>query len=199
MTPTSNPKELIEQAPIEGLLRDIARKRTASMRWNTHTMLMFYALLVIVALLRLEGVNIYVVMALASAGLLIVWFISRMRWKKLETKLYKEELDNFQKMVAIRDKEPIAVQSEQHDDSLLSDRELEVLVQIAEGMINKQIAVTLGISTQTVKNHISHILAKLGVEDRTSAVLFAVAHGWISIDSPVKKAGKKTGVLKRRE
>jgi DNA-binding CsgD family transcriptional regulator len=199
MTPTPKPKELIEQAPIEGLLRDIARKRTASMRWNTHTMLMFYALLVIVALLRLEGVNIYVVMALASAGLLIVWFISRMRWKKLETKLYKEELDNFQKMVAIRDSESITVQSEKHDDSPLSDRELEVLVQIAEGMINKQIAITLGISTQTVKNHISHILTKLGVEDRTSAVLFAVAHGWISIDSPAKKEGKKSGVLKRRE
>jgi DNA-binding CsgD family transcriptional regulator len=193
------PKEWIEQTPIEGLLRDIARKRTASMRWNTHTMLIFYALLVIVALLRLEGVNIYVVMGFASLGLIVVWLISRMRWKKLEKKLYKEELDNFQKMATLKNSEPIAVQSEQHDDSPLSDRELEVLVQIAEGMINKQIAVALGISTQTVKNHISHILTKLGVDDRTSAVLFAIAHGWISIDSPVKKVVKKAGVARRGE
>jgi len=162
-------------------------------------MLIFYALLVIVALLRFEGVNIYIVMAFAAAGLLVVWLVSRTRWKKLEKKLYEEELDNFQKMVTLKNSEPIAVQSEQRDDSPLSDRELEVLLQIAQGMINKQIAVTLGISTQTVKNHISHILTKLGVQDRTSAVLFAVAHGWISIDPTVNKAVKNFGVKKRDE
>ena len=199
MTQTPDPKEWIEERPIEGLLRDIARKRMASMRWNTHTMLIFYALLVIVALLRFEGVNIYIVMAFAAAGLLVVWLVSRTRWKKLEKKLYEEELDNFQKMVTLKNSEPLVVQSEQRDDSPLSDRELEVLLQIAQGMINKQIAFTLGISTQTVKNHISHILTKLGVEDRTSAVLFAVAHGWISIDPTMKKAVKNFGVKKRDE
>jgi DNA-binding CsgD family transcriptional regulator len=197
MTQASGPEGLIEQTPIEGLLRDIARKRTASLRWNAHTVLAFYALLVIIALLRLEGVNIYIVMGCASLGLLIVWLISRIRWRKLERRLYQEELNNFQKMIDIKNSEPADVSTEKQSDSPLSDRELEVLKQIAQGMINKQIAVALGISTQTVKNHISHILTKLGVEDRTSAVLYAVAHGWINIDGMVKRNMKKPDNVKK--
>lgn len=61
----------------------------------------------------------------------------------------------------------------------LSDREIEVLERIAEGGSNKEIADTLGISTQTVKNHISSILRKLSLNDRTQAVLYALRRGWI--------------------
>ncbi len=61
----------------------------------------------------------------------------------------------------------------------LSDREIEVLERIASGGSNKEIADTLGISTQTVKNHISSILRKLSLNDRTQAVLYALRRGWI--------------------
>jgi two-component system response regulator DegU len=61
----------------------------------------------------------------------------------------------------------------------LSDREIEVLERIASGGSNKDIADTLGISTQTVKNHISSILRKLSLNDRTQAVLYALRRGWI--------------------
>ncbi len=61
----------------------------------------------------------------------------------------------------------------------LSEREIEVLEHIAGGGSNKDIADTLGISTQTVKNHISSILRKLSLNDRTQAVLFALRRGWI--------------------
>lgn len=60
-----------------------------------------------------------------------------------------------------------------------SDRELEVLERIARGGSNKEIADELGISTQTVKNHISSILRKLSLSDRTQAVLYALRRGWI--------------------
>ena len=64
----------------------------------------------------------------------------------------------------------------------LSQRELEVLRQVAQGHINKEIAHLLGISEQTVKNHITSILRKLDVNDRTQAVLFGIRHGWISLE-----------------
>lgn len=63
----------------------------------------------------------------------------------------------------------------------LSTREIEVLDHIARGSSNKQIARTLKISDQTVKNHITSILRKLGVNDRTQAVVFALRRGWIKM------------------
>ncbi|HEX9014699.1 MAG TPA: response regulator transcription factor [Chloroflexota bacterium] len=64
----------------------------------------------------------------------------------------------------------------------LSNREIEVLDLIAHGNSNKEIAKELGISDQTVKNHITSILRKLAVNDRTQAVVFAIRHGWIKMD-----------------
>ena len=61
----------------------------------------------------------------------------------------------------------------------LSPREVEILDNIAQGMTNKQVAYQLSISEQTVKNHMSSILRKLAVNDRTQAVVYAMRQGWI--------------------
>ncbi len=63
----------------------------------------------------------------------------------------------------------------------LSDRELEVLTCVVKGMSNKEIASSLGISHQTVKNHVTSILRKFGVEDRTQAVVYALKRGWVKL------------------
>ncbi len=63
----------------------------------------------------------------------------------------------------------------------LSNREVEILDYISRGNSNKEIAKSLGISDQTVKNHITSILKKLNVNDRTAAVVHALRHGWIKI------------------
>jgi DNA-binding NarL/FixJ family response regulator len=63
----------------------------------------------------------------------------------------------------------------------LTDRETEVLALVAGGLRNREIAVELGLSTQTVKNHLSAILHKLGAPNRTRAVMYAVRHGWLVI------------------
>ncbi|HEX8992521.1 MAG TPA: response regulator transcription factor [Anaerolineales bacterium] len=63
----------------------------------------------------------------------------------------------------------------------LSEREMEVLECVVEGMSNKEIAGRLGISHQTVKNHVTSILRKFGVEDRTQAVVYALKHGWVQL------------------
>jgi DNA-binding NarL/FixJ family response regulator len=61
----------------------------------------------------------------------------------------------------------------------LSPREVEILDNIAQGLTNKQVAYALSISEQTVKNHMSSILRKLSVNDRTQAVVYAMRQGWI--------------------
>jgi NarL family two-component system response regulator LiaR len=59
----------------------------------------------------------------------------------------------------------------------LTPRELEVLRLIARGRSNKVIALELGMAEKTVKTHVSHLLAKLGLADRTQAALYAVREG----------------------
>jgi len=64
----------------------------------------------------------------------------------------------------------------------LSVREMDVLTCVTQGMSNKEIARKLNISQQTVKNHVTSLLRKIGVEDRTQAALYALRHGWVRLD-----------------
>ena len=63
----------------------------------------------------------------------------------------------------------------------LTKRELEVLIFVAKGNFNKDIAISLNISERTVKNHISNIFRKIDVEDRTQAAVFAIKNNLIKI------------------
>jgi NarL family two-component system response regulator LiaR len=65
----------------------------------------------------------------------------------------------------------------------LTEREIEVLQQLARGKSNKEIAATLVIAEKTVRTHVSNILGKLGVNSRTQAALHAVRCGLVSLDS----------------
>lgn len=64
----------------------------------------------------------------------------------------------------------------------LSPREMEILEHVTRGMSNKEIAYKLGISHQTVKNHMTAILRKLRVDDRTQAAVYALRHGWVRLE-----------------
>lgn len=63
----------------------------------------------------------------------------------------------------------------------LTGREKEVLIQVANGMFNKEIATALNISERTVKNHISNIFKKIDVSDRTQAAVFAIKNDMIKL------------------
>lgn len=69
--------------------------------------------------------------------------------------------------------------SAQGSDEGLTEREKEVLLLIAEGMANKEIADELHISIKTVKTHVSNLLMKCELEDRTQLAVFAHRKGWV--------------------
>jgi DNA-binding NarL/FixJ family response regulator len=58
---------------------------------------------------------------------------------------------------------------------------VEVLQAASRGMANKEIADALGISTYTVQVHLRNVFGKLGVDNRTEAVTYALAQGWIKL------------------
>lgn len=70
---------------------------------------------------------------------------------------------------------------EESESPALSEREIEVLGLLAQGLANKQIAAALGVSEHTVKFHVSSIYTKLGVTNRTEAARQGVRRGWIAI------------------
>jgi DNA-binding NarL/FixJ family response regulator len=74
-------------------------------------------------------------------------------------------------------------QRTQQNGPQLSVREVEVLDCVSQGLSNKEIAEALYITEQTVKNHMTSVLRKLGVDDRVQAVLYAVRNGWVEIGS----------------
>lgn len=67
----------------------------------------------------------------------------------------------------------------------LSEREIEVLVELARGASNKEIAVSLGVSPKTVQHHVAHVYEKTGVKSRAAAALYAVEHGLVVSKSVV--------------
>lgn len=75
----------------------------------------------------------------------------------------------------------LARDSDKEKIDLLTKRELEVLIHVANGMFNKEIAISLNISERTVKNHISNIFKKLDVNDRTQAAVFAIKNDIIKL------------------
>ena len=85
---------------------------------------------------------------------------------------------------ATRQRPPLAFRRETNDAAViepLTPRELDVLARLAEGLPNKAIAETLGISDQTVKFHVAAIIGKLGATNRTDAVRRAIRRGLVAI------------------
>lgn len=85
------------------------------------------------------------------------------------------------KLIPILNNRLVARDMDKDKVDSLTGREKEVLIQVANGMFNKEIATTLNISERTVKNHISNIFKKIDVSDRTQAAVFAIKNDLIKI------------------
>lgn len=102
----------------------------------------------------------------------------------LKSMLRKELLETIRVVHSGRRRVPpeIAMDIAEHAaDDALTEREISVLKRVAVGSANKQIAVTLGVSEETVKAHMKSILAKLAANDRTHAVTIALNRGIINV------------------
>ncbi|PGN24277.1 response regulator transcription factor [Bacillus thuringiensis] len=97
---------------------------------------------------------------------------------KINTKLSLSKLHNLQ--VPLKQRKPLKMKINQPLDTL-TNKELEILNGLAKGYSNQELSENLGLSHNTVKNHISNILTKLDVKDRLNAVLKALSYGWIKI------------------
>lgn len=102
----------------------------------------------------------------------------------LKNMVRKELIDTIRMVHAGKKKIPaeIAVEMAQHhSDDALTEREIQVLREVAAGNANKMVAQLLHVSEETVKAHMKSILSKLGANDRTHAVTIAVRRGIIEI------------------
>ena len=73
---------------------------------------------------------------------------------------------------------------------MLTEREMEILLLIAKGYSNQEIASASHITIKTVKTHVSNILSKLEVQDRTQAVIYAFQHNLIQIKNKGESHGE---------
>lgn len=85
------------------------------------------------------------------------------------------------KLVPVLNNRLVARNMDKDKIDSLTGREIEVLVQVASGMFNKEIATVLNISERTVKNHISNILKKIEASDRTQAAVFAIKNDLVKL------------------
>jgi len=172
---------------LEQLAAKRARDKALSARWNVNIVILSYTVLATILLLRFEGVAIEIVSPVAIFGLAMIWLAGWMRGKKLYKQFYEQELYKLQEEGSQGEEGEIS------SDSPLSLRETEILSRVASGCINKQIATELGISEQTIKNHITHILEKLDVGDRTHAVVIAMQQGWVLPSGITRRVNGKSG------
>ncbi|MFC1950270.1 response regulator transcription factor [Chloroflexota bacterium] len=160
-----------------------ARGRAKTERWDVTVTVWAYVLLIVIVIMGFQGVVIGIVAPVAICGLGIIWLIGWRRGKRLYRRFYEEELSQLEELARggkIKALTP----------SPLTPRETEILEHIASGYISKQIANKLAISEQTIKNHMSSILRKLDVNDRTQAVVLSMHNGWIS--SQVRESSEPT-------
>ena len=110
-------------------------------------------------------------------------------------------MDSKEKQAWLED-QMAGMRSEAMSDDLfapLTQRESEILNLVARGLTNKQIGYLLGISEQTVKNHLTSLLRKIGASDRTQAVVYALKHGWIRLPEGNESSEPSSLTLPREE
>ena len=168
--------EEVTKPTIEGrehLALEKANEKVKGARWDLSVAVTTYAILSAVVLLRLEGLGIELVAAIAVLGLVIVWLIGWRRGRRLLKRYYNEELSQLPRFSTGQGTATVI-------PSPLTIREEEILNYVARGYTNKEIANVLSIAEETVGSYISDILVKLNAYDRTQAVVLAMYYGWIS-------------------
>jgi len=157
---------------IERLATQIANSKTDIAKWDYNTVVFLFAVLATVLILISLDVDTKIVAPVAILGLAVAWLRGKRRGKQLFREFYAEELASLKQTPNEKDTAFM---------ERLTSRETQILNFAAQGFSNKQIALELGISVNTVKDFISKILTKLDANDRTEAVVIAIKNGMLSI------------------
>lgn len=166
-------EEMEQSSPrIELLAKQMAGSKANVAKWGLNIVVLLFAVLITIVILISLGIGTDIVALLAVLGLAAVWFIGQRQGRRLYQRFYADELSGLQQ----KPSEKAAAMAEQ-----LTPREIQILNFVAQGYANKQIAVELGISKNTVKNFVSNVLAKLNANDRTEAAVIAIKHGLVSL------------------
>jgi DNA-binding CsgD family transcriptional regulator len=174
---------ILRDPNIVAALRTRARKIAASYRWNSRILVLAYAVLAVSIVVAIESNNSEMVALIALPGLAVIWIYGVLQGRKADKQAPQDVVRDYADLIGLE--KLSSNEHKQFDDQpaeapcLLSVREMEVLNSIASGRSNKETAVQLSISEQTVKNHLKHVYTKIDVNDRTAAVLTAIRHGWI--------------------
>lgn len=99
----------------------------------------------------------------------------------LHPKVTHNIVSEYRKLAQLNDGEEQGTPEYEKPLHILTKRECQVLQLLAEGKSNRAIAESLEISEKTVKNHVSNILQKMNVKDRTQAVVTAIKKGWVEM------------------
>jgi len=163
-----------------------------SVSWNTYSIIIIYGLLIIIVLLELLDVNNLIVVFITVLGLTSLLIVARIQAARLRKRLLQEEKQDFTGYFPDSTVNDVQLTPLSKAETNLTQREFEVLSNLVSGKSNKEIAGTMNISVQTIKNHVTHIFNKLDVYDRTSLVILAMNKGWVknsdqSQRHPIKK------------
>lgn len=99
----------------------------------------------------------------------------------LHPKVTKNLVRDYRRLANESSSNPVLNEGYQKPLHILTKRECQVLQLLAEGKSNRAVSEALYISEKTVKNHVSNILQKLNVNDRTQAVVLAIKNGWVKV------------------
>ena len=167
------PEKAAQSSPvIEHLAMQMAKNKADIARWGFNLVIFLFAIVVVNIILTGQGAGIGVTAPLAVAGLAVTWLVGWRKGKRLFRQFYSEEL--LELLEKSRKDVPVLKLE-------LSPRERQILGYVAQGFVNKEIAKELGISEQTVKNHVTSILRRLHAKDRTEAVVIAIKQGLFSV------------------
>jgi len=170
MDEPENTKQLSPR--IEHLAMQMARNRANVTKWGLNVAIFLFAILITIIILTSQGIGIGIVAPLAISGLAMVWLVGWRQGRQLYQRFYAEELLSLQEKPGKGAAASVAQ---------ISSREKQILSYVAQGYTNKRIAIELGISEQTIKNHVTSVLRRLHANDRTEAVVTAIKQGLISI------------------
>lgn len=191
-------KTYVSAVMLKQLMLQSEKESNLSTRLNMAAIILSYSIINVILLLESVELGIIAAACVAIIGLAILIFFSYYR----EMKVHKRTVRNLDALLTPEDisqKGTLAIEALPAENMLLTARELEILSHVAHGLTDKAIALMLGVSSYTVKNHLRKIFQKLEVDDRTSAVLLAMRYGWFKIDETEEgeeppTGGKRTSV-----